>query len=306
MGLIYGRQCERVWWSGRCRAPRVGSSTHQAPDLVLLDGTYYNKSSETGFPTSRVEWAFVKALAEVHHSNAQLTETVNGKSYLTFLCQPHRRFTISLSFSNAKGGQFSVIVTDRVCQICVEKIDLIGSSVKSSILLLSILAYLMFGSPEDIGIDPHFEINPSNGQVIAIECENRRFEVVKRIHSSRSLFGRGTQVWIVVYEGMKYIMKDYWVREKHIHNEVVHLGRMTSHRELKDRVPTLLCGGDVVVNGFKDSTRRYGSPHSSYRVHRRIVTSPVGESITTFKSKKEFIQIMMSIIESKLAHSKSE
>jgi hypothetical protein len=33
----------------------------------------------------------------------------------------------------------------------------------------------MFGSPEDIGLDPSFEINPSNGQPVAITCENRRF-----------------------------------------------------------------------------------------------------------------------------------
>jgi hypothetical protein len=123
-----------------------------------------------------------------------------------------------------------------------------------SATLLSILAYLMFGSPEDIRIDPHFEMNPSTGQVIAIECEKCRFEVVKHIYSSRSLFGRGTQVWIVVYKGVKYIMKDYWVREDYIHNEVVHLHRTTSHQELKDRVPTLICGGNVVINGLKDST----------------------------------------------------
>jgi hypothetical protein len=209
MGLIYGHQCDRLWWSGRCRMPLVSSSVHQAPDLILLDHIYYNRSTETDFPG--IKWAFVKALAGVHQSNVPLIETVNGKSHLTFLSQPHCRFTILLVFFNAKKGQFSVIVTDRVCQICVKKIDLMGSPVKNSILLLSILAYLMFGSPEDIGIDPHFEMNPSTGQVIAIECEKCRFEVVKHIYSLRLLFGQGTQVWIVVYKGIKYIMKDYWV-----------------------------------------------------------------------------------------------
>jgi hypothetical protein len=27
------------------------------------------------------------------------------------------------------------------------------------------LAFLMFGSPEDIGLDPHFEINPLDGHI---------------------------------------------------------------------------------------------------------------------------------------------
>jgi hypothetical protein len=64
MGLIYGRQCDRLWWSGRCRMPLVSSSVHRAPDLILLDRIYYNRSTETDF--SGIEWAFVKALAGVH------------------------------------------------------------------------------------------------------------------------------------------------------------------------------------------------------------------------------------------------
>jgi hypothetical protein len=112
-----------------------------------------------------------------------LTNSISTATYLTFLCQPHRRFTISLSFINAGNGQFSITVTDRAGQIRVNNIDLMGSSIENGLLLLSVLAFLMFGSPEDIGLDPHFEINPLNGQVVAIKCENRRFEVVKRIHA---------------------------------------------------------------------------------------------------------------------------
>jgi hypothetical protein len=160
----------------------------------------------------------------------------------------------------------------------------------------------MFGSPEDVGLDPHFEINPLNGHIVAVECENRRFEVLKRIHALPTLFGRGTQVWIVAHKGIRYIMKDSWVREDRNNNEVAHLRKMLSHKELKDRVPTLICGGDVVVNGFKDSTQRYRSARCTHRIHRRIVTSPVGESITSFKTKKEFIRVLISIIESKLTY----
>jgi hypothetical protein len=163
----------------------------------------------------------------------------------------------------------------------------------------------MFGHLEDIGLDPYFEIDPSNGEVVAIECENRCFEIVKRIHVLHSLFGRGTQVWIVIHNGIKYIMKDSWVREVGLHNEVAHLRRMSAHKELKDRVPTLICGGDVVINGTRDSTQCYRNTchGGSHHVHRRIVTSPIGESIISFKFKKEFIRVMMSIIESKLSNS---
>ena len=77
-------------------------------------------------------------------------------------------------------------------------------------------------------------------------------------------------------------------------------------KDLEDRVPTLLCGGDVIVNGRGDSTRHYRSARSSHRIHRRTVTSPVGESIISFKSKKEFIQALITVIESQFMHFRLE
>jgi hypothetical protein len=302
MGSVYGRQCRRVWWTGYCGKPlQVDPSILRKPVLILLDRSDCDRIIQKN--ASGTEWAFVKSLAEVQTPDAVLTDSIAAKSYLTFLCQSHRRFTISLSFINAKKGQFSITVTDRAGQIRVNTIDLMGPSVENGLFLLSILAFLMFGSPEDIGLDPAFKINPANGQVIAIECENRRFEVVECIHALRSLFGRGTQVWIVTENGVKYIMKDSWVRENRIHNEVAHLSRMKDHKELKDRVPTLICGGDVVINGVKDSTQRYRSARCSHRIHRRTVTSPVGEPVTSFKSKKEFIRVIISIIDSESTYS---
>jgi hypothetical protein len=186
--------------------PLVTSFIQQKPDLVLLDRSYYDRLLQKGFADTR--WAFVKAVAEVHQP--RLIETTT-RSYLTFLCQPHRRFTISLGFSNARKTQFSVTVTDRVGQIRLPMMDLMETSEENGLLLLSILAFLMFGSPEDVVLDPHFEINLLNGHIIAIECENRCFEVLKRIHALPTLFGRGTQVWIVAHNGIRSIMKDSWV-----------------------------------------------------------------------------------------------
>ncbi len=296
MGLVYGRQCERLWWSGRCRVPIVTSFVQQKQDLVLLDRNCYDRLSQQD--AADTGWAFVKAVAELHQPWSIETTT---RSYLTFLCQPHRRFAISLSFSNTRKSQFSVTVTDRVGQIRVANMDLMESA-ENALLLLSILAFLMFGSPEDIGLDPHFETNPLNGHIVAVECENRRFEVLKRIHALPTLFGRGTQVWIVAHKGIRYIMKDSWVREDRTNNELAHLRKMLSHKELKDHVPTLICGGDVVVGGFKDSTKRYRIARCDHRIHRRIVTSPVGDPITSFKTKKEFIRVLIDIIESTLAY----
>jgi len=97
-------------------------------------------------------------------------------------------------------------------------------------------------------------------------------------------------------------MKDSWDREDRNTTEVRHLCRMITHTELEGRAPTLICGGDVVINGFKDSTQRYRGVGYTHRIHRRIVTSPIGESITSFKTKKEFIRVLMNIIESTLTY----
>ena len=299
MGLVFGRQCERLWWTGSCGGPLVDPSVRRKPDVILLDRDYLDRVSQKVLPGP--EWGFVKALAVVHQQPNANSLTDSVKSYMTFLRQPHRRFTISLSFINTETGQFSITVTDRVGQVRINPIDLMQPSMDNGLCLLWVLAFLMFGRLEDIGLDPYFEID-LNGQVIAIECENRRFEVLDRVHVLHSLFGRGTQVWIVTHNGIKYIMKDAWAREDDFHNEVAHLHRMSSHEELKDRVPTLVCGGDVVINGVNDSTERYRRS-GSHRIHRRIVTSPIGESIVSFKCKKEFIRVMMSVIESKLTNS---
>jgi hypothetical protein len=80
-------------------------------------------------------------------------------------------------------------------------------------------------------------------------------------------------------------------------------------KTLEGHVPMLVCGGDVKVKGVQDCTGRYrvdlaGYPYSQ-RVHRRIVTSTIGDSITKFQSKKEFLNVMITLIQSKphCAHS---
>ncbi len=189
MGLVYGRPCERLWWSGCCGSPLVDPSMQRKPDLILLDRSYYDRILQKD--SAGAEWTFVRAFGMLHrpYTVAKDHDSINIKSYLTFLRQPHRRFTISISFFNINNGQFSITVTDRAGRILINKIDLMGNSVENGLLLLSTLAFLMFGSSADIGLDPHFEINPLNGQVTAIQCESRRFEVVDRIHTLPSLFG---------------------------------------------------------------------------------------------------------------------
>lgn len=90
--------------------------------------------------------------------------------YLTFVCQQYRRFTIALSFVD---GHSAILVTD--CG-CLPAIDLTGC-IQNDLSFLSVLAFLIFGSPADIGLDPHCEVDPLTGRITVINCDNRRFEI---------------------------------------------------------------------------------------------------------------------------------
>jgi hypothetical protein len=69
MGLVWGRRCERLWWSGNCGEPLVDSSVHRKPDIVLLECNYHDQVSQKALLGPK--WAFVNAFAVVHQSLAK-------------------------------------------------------------------------------------------------------------------------------------------------------------------------------------------------------------------------------------------
>jgi hypothetical protein len=168
-----------------------------------------------------------------------------------------------------------------------------------------IITFLMFGHDLDIGLDPNIKVDSTTGRVCAIVVDNKWFKVLQLIHSIETLVRRVTKVWIVSYEGKVFTIKDLWIQDKHVQSEVSFLAQMFIPL-LEGCVPHLVCGGDVIINGAKDCTSCYhvdleGYPYSQC-VHRRIITSSIGESITTFQSKQEFINIILSLLGSTLSY----
>ena len=56
-------------------------------------------------PNKQVDWAFIRAIAEVMRSQSiskRMTDSINLKAYLMFLCQYNRQFVVALSFTAAK------------------------------------------------------------------------------------------------------------------------------------------------------------------------------------------------------------
>jgi hypothetical protein len=294
---------KRLWWHGTCNLPPSGAPHIRKPDLVLLSHEYYNQCSTINSKKKedlRIDWLRIRSLGEVTSEKnmpPRMAHTVNAKSYLSFILQFDRRFATALSFSQS--GNYTFTLTDREGQIQF-KSSLKSSGLEIAQRFLMILAFLMFGDDADIGLDPHFE-RDVNDRLVTVDIDGNRYELKDRIYTVESLLGRGTNVWIVTREDKQFILKDSWVLENLVESEIVHLRAMMKHNEIKSLVPTFVDGGDIKINGTTDSTATYRGHgligrHHNQRVHRRIVTGPVGIPLTMFQSKKEFVNALIGVV----------
>ena len=99
-------------------------------------------------------------------------------------------------------------------------------------------------------------------------------------------------MWIVIRNNKNYILKDAWVQASRVENENKHLKKIQDIPVLKGKVPTLVAGKDVLINGLPDNTLWYraGLRHEDdHRVHPRVLTSDIGTSITTFKAMIDIV-----------------
>jgi serine/threonine protein kinase len=302
LGKAFGYEPLRLWSHRSCETPAIGASSSitRKPDLILLDKKYYDELQDPQHPT---DWAFIRAFGEVTSSGSiskRMTDSINSKAYLMFLCQYNRRFVVALSFTAAEEESFRLTVTDREGQIQWTVGLTTARSRERSLLFLRILIILMFGSSSDIGLDPNIEIDHT-GRCVAITVQEKRFQVVDLIYSLNSVVGRGTRVWSVMHDGVNYTLKDCWVQHERVHSEVEILRKIKESKQFTGRVPTLFCGGDVQINGVVDCTDRYrsGLPGWSWktqRIHRQLVCTPIGEPLSKYRSKQEFIKAIISIL----------
>jgi hypothetical protein len=299
MEEVYGCSLKRLWWHGTCNLPPSGASLIRKPDLVLLSHEYYDATSSKA-KDQCIDWHRIRSFAEVTSEKLmppRMEHTVNMKSYLLFILQFDRRFATALSFSYS--GDYLFTLTDREGQIRYQS-SLKMHGLEFAQRFLIILSYLMFGDDTDIGLDPHF-IHDDTDRLVAINIDNKRYELEDCLYAVESLLGRGMNVWIVTREDKHFVLKDSWVLEDLVESEIVHLRAMMEHDRIKSLVPTFVGGGDVKIHGITDSTANYRGQgligrRNYQRVHRRIVTGPVGTPLTTFRSKKEFVNGLIGVV----------
>ena len=292
--------------------PISKGSASRKPDVCLVSKAIHESDD-------KLQWPLVEGLVEVTSSSTKRRSqlrTILEKSALIFESQPWRRFTVSLTFHGpAPKATWFLILCDRAGVVTAGPFELVGIG---GMTLVRVLYFLAFGAPETIGVDPTIDYDPITGKVIAIHVKHtseesqtpvfRSFQPICLLHNATQLAGRATRAWLVKEDSQFYVLKDSWVLFSHPCSEIETLKKINNamkssqeHEYLKHCYPILVAAQDL---GDSTDIRRPEASSNSPppRTHRRIVTGPVGDPLTSFRSKREFCSCIRDVVKCKPAH----
>lgn len=311
---------DRAFDSSTATRGPTGSYEDRKPDICAIDRIEVHDEGVTA--KERLHWRKVYAIIEVTKSSrttqalANILKQISQKSACIFDVQPQRRFTCAIGIIGEPSSlQFVFVLVDRSGMLVTPLTPLTSSN---AFIFLRIIFAFCFASPEALGWDPSMILNPITKEVTSIavtgcECNSniivtRVFKVVKLLHSSPVLYSRGTRVWIVRDEEGKFcILKDSWTLADTRVSEiefVQHIERSIEQNAegylFQYSCPTYCIGQEVVWS--TDTVRGRIEKHH-IRHQRRIVTGPIGDPITSFRSKKEFVGVFLDIVNCKFLSS---
>lgn len=281
------------------------------PDISLIDRAAQHDPTKT--QEERLNWRKIYALIEVTGKASSplsnILRQISQKAACMFDVQPQRRFACGVGiFGQPTKLEFIFAIVDRAGITHTPPTEIKSYA---ALAFLRIIFALCYANPVTIGWDPTMEIDPETYQVATIavtgcECDStnpttRKFNVVKLLHSSPILNGRGTRVWIVKdHQGCFYVLKDSWILAANVVSEIdfiKHIEKTVKEAPngylYKYSCPTYYIGQDSVcstdpIRGLLDKPPT--------RLQRRIVTGPIGDPITSFRSKKEFVATCLDLV----------
>lgn len=306
----------------------VGSFMDRKPDICVIDQTERRNMKKN----EPMHWRKVYAIVEVtsqkasplHHVVRQIVQ----KASCLFDVQPQRRYVCALGiFGTTTNLRYTFVVVDRTGITRTQ--DLGMETLYGFADFLRIVLAFSCGSTESLGWDPTMSIDPKTKKVTRItvtehiplpiakqaplpitkqvppptKAVEHHFDVIKILHNSPILFGRGTRVWIVKNEEGNYcVLKDSWILAENMVSEiefVKHIDHTIKNHDngyLFQRIcPSYVVGQECVAS---TKTIRFGLPvPTAYIRHqRRIVTRTIGDPITSFRSKKEFVSVFLDLV----------
>ena len=236
-----------------------------------------------------------------------------------FETQPYRRFVLALGFFcfDPNKPQWALVLIDRSGVVSTMRFECGGMG---GVTLAYVLYTLNFAQPRYIGVDESMRINKTTGALTHITVLGetaslkgkplRRwtFEVIQPLHSSPAVSGRATYVWLVRRKGHYYVLKDSWPLESKPFSEIEHLLKINRaimrdaalYAKFKHKFPIFVIGQDL-----SDSTALHRKDLDGVHfgwVHRRIVTKPVSDPLTSFQTKYELCSVLCDIVECKSSY----
>lgn len=286
------------------KAP-TGGYRLRKPDLILFDRSLRHLLKKAKL---RPRWNHVQAIVEISLSATRdsILQQILEKAALMFQAQPFRRYAIGLAFRGDRDFEFSFLLIDRA-GLCLTEwcrgVEYYG------IGLARIIFALAYASPEVLGVDTSMTIDPLSGSVTKIRVKGQEFEVVKLLHSSLTLFSRGTHVFLVKDQhGEHHILKDAWILTEHGLSEIDALSTIkdtlnndtsAEAQKLRSIHPRFVIGEEIGDSTTERRGRLSKLQIPPERVHRRVVSGPVGDPLTSFRSRAEFIQVLLDCVDCK-------
>jgi len=175
-------------------------------------------------------------------------------------------------------------------------------------ILARIVYGLAYAKPEFLGVDTSMTVDFLSGNVTKIKVKDQEFQVIKHIHSSLLLFGHGTHVFIVQDKDKKFhILKDAWLLADHGISEIDILSTIcdtlkkdtSADSEKYQAMHPRFIVGEEIGDPTNGARRGLLANMPQERLHRRVVTGPVGDPLTSFRSREEFVKVLLDCVDCK-------
>ncbi|KAG1893891.1 uncharacterized protein F5891DRAFT_1256818 [Suillus fuscotomentosus] len=304
----------RYWSSEFATTPIPDATDSCKPDLVLMD--FRLKKNESGEKT----WADV--LTNIEITKSELVQGkdipiflgVTTKGYLIMREQPWRCFVVLFSIANL---QLHAHYMDCSGMIISQPLPINSNAVHFvdvlNAITLSDLPSLGFDPTIHVctdlcSTDPHNDLPegidhmPEGTKGWVMDNDSEVYWIMALLWKSRGPFSHGTVCyWVQDWHGTEFTLKDCWVDAENLDHEVTLLHAV-------DGIPNVVSlkkYWDVQYAGQTDCTERIRehisenlpeSPIYSNKVHRRMLLTPCGLLLTTFKSLPELVNVFRDLI----------
>lgn len=288
---------------GRNRA-LSGGLLKRKPDLVLVDHSFRHKlSSKVKFGWSLVQ-AIVEVTSDETRSFPEMLTNFLEKAANVFDAQLHRRHLIGLILKGkAPKIIYYLVFVDRVGAIVSQPAVL---SDYDSLIFARIVFALCFGNDRLLGMDTRVTIERFSGKPMSVIVNNKTFRIITQIFSSPVVYSRGTRVYIVSDENdILHIFKDSWKLKSHTASEIDHISKISqivkSTKGLSTRFRALCPRFVAGQNNLDCTDEPRGVLPSSHQGRLRCwaVTGPIGDPITSYRSRVELLQAFIDVAERK-------